>query len=118
MRRLELTFPMPVNLANARLHWRAKTKAHDEWKLRAIVKERGLRGRHRPIERCHVTAVFYSRQPMDDDNCVARLKWPLDLLKERGIIMDDKRPHLMLTGIPEQRQGHPQRIVLTVEEVA
>lgn len=118
MRLLELTFPMPVNIANARLHWAVKSRKHNEWKLRAIVGERGLRGRHRPIQKCQVTAVLYARQRMDDDNAVARLKWPLDLLKERGLIVDDKRPHLMLTGIPEQRQSSPQRIVLTVQEVA
>lgn len=109
---------MPVNLGNARLHWRAKSKLHADWKTRAIVFERGLRGRHRPMARCEVTAILYARGPMDDDNAVARLKWPLDFLKERGIIVDDKRPYLTLTGIPEQRRGHPQRIELIVQELA
>lgn len=118
MRRLELTFPMPVNLANARLHWHAKSKAHQEWIMRAVVSERGLRGRHTPMARCRVTALLYVKRAMDADNAVARLKWPLDLLKLRGIIADDSPAHLLLAGIPEQRAGHPQRIVLVVEEVA
>jgi hypothetical protein len=118
-RTLTLTFPMPVNLANARMHWAVKHRRHQEWKTRAIVMERGLRGRHRPMDRVRVSALMYvGGGPMDDDNATARLKWCLDLLKERGLIVDDKRPHLTLTGIPEQRQGTPKRVVLTLEEVA
>ena len=118
-RTVVVTFPMPLNLANARLHWAAKMRKHNEWKTRAVVGERALRGRHRAMQRVRVTAVMYvGHGPMDDDNATARLKWPLDLLKERGLIVDDKRPHLMLTGIPEQRQGNPRRVVLTLEEVA
>ncbi len=119
MRRLELTFPMPVNLANARMHWAQKARRHEAWKMLAIVRERGLRGRHRPMQQLRVTAIFYvGRGLMDHDNAVARLKWPLDLLKERGLIADDSPRHLTLTGIPEQRQGTPRRLVLTLEEVA
>lgn len=118
MRTVTLTLPMPPNVANARMHWAAKMRARRQWEQRAIVMERGLRGRHRPMQRCRVTAILYLRQRMDDDNSVARLKFPLDLLKARGLIVDDKRPHLELAGIPEQRQGTPQRIVLTVEELS
>jgi hypothetical protein len=117
MRRLELTFPMPVNLANARLHWREKARRHQAWKMLAVVRERGLRGRHRPMQRLRVTAVLYhGGAVMDHDNAVARLKWCLDLLRERGLIVDDSPRHLTLTGIPEQRAGRPRRVVLTLEE--
>lgn len=120
LRTVTLTFPLPVNLANARLHWAAKLRRMHEWQNRAIVHERGLRGRHRRMERVRATAVYYigRAERMDDDNAVARLKWPLDLLKARGLIVDDKRPHLQLAGIPEQRQGTPRRLELTLEELA
>lgn len=119
MRIVTLTFPLPVNLANSRLHWGAKLRKHQEWKTRAIVGERGLRGRHRPMQQVRVSAVFYlGRGPLSDaDNITARLKWPLDFLKERGLIVDDGPKHLTLAGIPEQRQGNPKRLVLTLEEV-
>lgn len=113
-----LTLPMPTNLANARLHWRAKDKAHQAWKTRAVVMEKALHGRHRPMARATVSAVLYvGGGRMDDDNAVARLKWCLDLLKERGLIVDDKRPHLTLEGIPEQRTATPRRVELTLVEV-
>ena len=118
-RTIVVTFPMPVNLANARMHWAKKLRHHHEWKTRAVVGERALRGRHRPMQRVRVSALMYvGGGRMDDDNATARLKWCLDLLKERGLIVDDARPHLTLTGIPEQRQGTPKRVVLTLEEVA
>lgn len=119
MKMLTFTFPMPVNLANARMHWAVKLRKHNEWKTRAMVGERGLRGRHKPMACVRVTAVFYlGRGPFcDADNITARLKWPLDFLKERGIITDDGPRYLTLAGIPEQRQGNPKRVVLTVEEV-
>jgi hypothetical protein len=111
---------MPVNLANARMHWAVKLRKHNEWKQRAIVSERGLRGRHRPMAKVKVSAVFYvgGGAYCDPDNITARLKWPLDLLKERGLIVDDNPRCLTLAGIPEQRQGTPRRVVLTLEEVA
>lgn len=120
MRTITVTMPLPLNLANSRMHWGAKLRKHNEWKLRAIVGERGLRGRHRPMQKVRVSAVFYmGRGPLcDPDNITARLKWPLDLLKERGLIVDDNPRVLTLTGIPEQRQGNPKRVELTLEECA
>lgn len=121
MRTVTITFPMPPNLANARLHWRAKHSKHVAWKQLAIVQERGLRGRPDRFERVKVTVVFYvgnhPRWIMDWDNCTARLKWCLDLLKECGLIVDDSPKHLTLEN-PEQRQEAPRRVVLTLEEVA
>lgn len=116
-RTLTLTFPMPVNLANARLHWAAKNRKHNDWKTRALVGERLLRGRRRTMERVRISAVMYvGRAVMDHDNATARLKWCFDFLKERGLIVDDSPKYLTLTGIPEQRQGTPKRVVLTLEE--
>lgn len=111
--------PLPLNLANSRMHWAAKDLARRQWQERAVVMERGLRGRHRPMERATVSAVlFVGGNTMDDDNAVSRLKWCLDLLKLRGLIVDDKRPHLTLEGIPEQRNATPRRVELTLTEVA
>lgn len=116
---LTFTFPMPANLGNGRQHWAVKHREHEAWKTRALLGDRSLRWRRTPLEQVTVSAVFYiGSKPMDDDNAVARLKWCLDFLKERGIITDDSRKHLRLRGIPEQRPGTPRRVVLTVESLA
>lgn len=113
---LTVVLPLPPNLANWRAHWAKKVRVHNEWKERAIAESRELRGRRprRPFERVTVSAVLYVGCRMDDDNAVSRLKWCLDLLKERGLIVDDKRPHLELEGIPEQRTGSKRRVELTL----
>lgn len=118
MRTLTLTLPLPVNLANSRMHWRTKSRAHQEWENHAIATERQLRVRPVPMQRATASAVLYvGRWVMDDDNATARVKWCLDLAKRQGLILDDKRPHLTLLGIPEQRPEMPRRIELTLTEV-
>lgn len=119
MRVLTFTLPLPPNLANGRMHWWDRVKGQRNWQWRALVAERRLHGRPEPMARARVTAVFYVKQVMDDDNAVARLKWALDLLKVRRFILDDRRPHLELTGIPEQHVDHKApRLELRLEEVA
>lgn len=119
MRTVTLTLPLPLNLANSRMHWAAKRRAHHAWKARAIVMERGLRGRHRPMQRAAASVVLYvGGHRLDDDNATACTKWVWDLLIERGLIVDDRRPHLTLLGIPEQRTSAPRRVELTLTEVA
>ena len=119
LRTITLTFPMPPNLANARMHWAAKYKRQNAWALKALALERKLHGVHEPITRARITAVWHTYNRMDDDNAIARLKWCLDLLVRRQIIVDDKRPHCQLAGIPEQYIDRKNpRVEVTIEEVA
>lgn len=119
MKTITLTFPLPVNLANARMHWAQKLRRHNDWKTRALVEERALRVRpKRPMTKVRVSAVIHvGRVLMDHDNAVARLKWCLDFMIERGLIVDDSPKYLSWAGFPEQRQGNPKRVTLTVEEL-
>ena len=53
---------------------------------------------------------------MDDDNALARCKWPVDWLVSRGYLVDDKPAHCRMT-IPEQiitRKKTEQRLVITI----
>lgn len=110
------TFPLPPNLANARLHWAIKYRRQNEWQGKAIVLEPKLRGQRQVVPRARVTVVLYVHQRMDDDNAVARIKWCLDLLVRRGILAGDKRPQCELAGTPEQHIDRKhQRVELTVE---
>ena len=116
---LILTLPIPENLGNSRLHWAAKHRKHMAWKTLALVWEKQLRGRHKPPHSVRVAVRFYwgRKQFSDADNTVARCKWPLDLLKERGLIVDDKWPHVRWEGFPEQYADKPRRLELTLTEV-
>lgn len=120
MSTVRLTLPLPPNVANGRFmgHWSARCRQLGQWKERAVVLGTGIRGRHRPMQRATLSVVMYvGGGRMDDDNAVARLKPAIDLLKERGLIVDDRRPYLTLLGIPEQRTSSPRRVELTLTEV-
>jgi hypothetical protein len=111
-----LTLPMPPNWPNARMHWAAKHRAGQAWKLEALVKEPQLRGKHKPPHSVQIQARFYlgRKQFMDADNSVSRLKLVVDFLKERGLIVDDKWPHVRWAGFPEQYPNKPRRLELTL----
>lgn len=88
--------------------------------MKAIVDEPQLRGRHQPMETVRVTARFFlsaKAKLLDWDNLMARCKWPIDFLKERGLIVDDGPTQVVWTGIPTQQHGRPPRLELTIEEV-
>jgi hypothetical protein len=81
-----------------------------DYKERVMAKLRG--------DRYRVTATLYVHNRMDDDNAVARLKWPLDALVAAGLLVDDKRPYCELTGIPKQTIARREpRVELLLEAV-
>jgi hypothetical protein len=100
---LVLTLPMPLNLANARLHWRAKDRERDAYFTHCDA----LQARNAvpappavPLVRATIAAAMVLGGHMDDDNAMARLKWPVDWLRTRGYIADDRRKNLRWTGFP------------------
>lgn len=119
---IELVLPMPVNLGNARLHWRtklAKKKAYftalDSIALvhRAIGPSVDLVSRIPPppavpLDQCRITAHLVLGNLMDDDNAMARMKFVLDWLVKRGYIVNDSRRHVRWTGIPTQEVDRKQ----------
>lgn len=105
---MTLTFrlPMPPNLANARMHWRARHAAKVAyWRHLDLL----LAGRilpqppDVPLARATITATLTLHNPMDDDNAMARAKWAQDWLASRGYVAGDSRRHLRWGGIPAQR---------------
>lgn len=122
---MKLILPLPENRANRRgsTHWARVKGDRDTYKQAACVAvwqqttatQRGELG----VGHVAVTATLYVWQYMDDDNAVARLKWPLDVLKRTGVLHDDKRPWCRLSGIPEQKIDRTnQRLELVLEKVA
>lgn len=116
---MKLTFPLPPNLANRRMHWAYRHRLHGDWKLAAVALERKLRRKDRPDEpheKITISATLYVHQRMDLDNAVARLKWCIDMLVMCGIVVDDGPDHVTYTGMPDQviDRDH-QRVELIVE---
>lgn len=114
-----LTLPVPLSLANTRLHWAAKVRAKHEWQARALATEpRLLRDRPaKPLEAVEIVAVFYLVRKRDPDNAAASLKWVLDLLVQLGWLKDDNADVVRGLTVRQSRVSRrsEQRVTLSVE---
>lgn len=105
--RLTLRLPLPPNTANARFHWRTKEKLRSEYFARcdllyaARMLPRAVGGAF-VWERATVSAHLVLGQSMDEDNAMARCKWPLDWAVRKGYVRDDSAKHLKWAGLPTQ----------------
>jgi hypothetical protein len=64
------------------------------------------------IEKASMSSVMKLGHAMDDDNAMARHKWPLDWLKTRGYVLDDRRACLTWKALPSQVVGRKQEYVI------
>ncbi len=115
---MKFVLPLPVNLGNARIHWRKKNRMKKDYWLACTV---GMRlkwpPRGEPWKKATISAHFYVWNLMDDDNAMARVKWSVDWLVLQGYIVDDSRKVLTWSGLPDQTiDRKDQRLVLTLEE--
>ena len=86
---------------NAREHWAPRKRAVDEWKLVARTDIHSQLARNTPLPLkppvgASVTVIIPKAKwrRMDQDNFMARLKPLWDLLREEGIIVDDRQAAL------------------------
>jgi hypothetical protein len=118
-RTLVFIFPMPLNLANARLHWRVKHNARVAY-FATLDQLQAAKEIHPPPPQPFAKGRVYSTMTlgnrMDHDNAMARHKWILDWLQSRGYVANDK--HLDWPQMPGQyiSRREPSRIVLTLTE--
>jgi hypothetical protein len=102
---MKLVVPMPINLANSRMHWRVRHRKKEAyWALLNTLK--GTKNIPRPPRqpplKATISAVMYLHNPMDDGNAMGRMKWVEDWLTSWGYITDDSKKHLEWTGFPKQ----------------
>jgi len=115
---VKLTFPLPVNLANSRLHHFVKhSKRKAYWRLLdgLLTLGRLPEPPHRPWVRVEATVTYYVWNRMDQGNAMNRLKWIEDWLTSRGYLVDDREENLAYTGLPRQlinRKKGQQRVEL------
>lgn len=88
---------LPTDVANARLHWMARNRAHQEAKVRARSAALAAGWQFVP-GRAHltITLVFPVARTRDHDNAVARCKGVIDGLKVM-FFADDDETRLRLT---------------------
>lgn len=116
---LRFEFPLPTNLGNARLHWRAKHRAKKAYwaELDALVLARRLpKPPASPLPRARIAAHLRTYNRMDADNRMFRMKWIGDWLTTRGYVVDDNPDALEWAGVPTQEINRAdQGVELTLE---
>ena len=116
---MTFVFPLPPNRANARGHWRKayreQAKFYAECDMRVLAKLMP-KPPAAPWMRASITAELTMRNPMDDDNALARCKWVCDFLVTRGYILDDRKGRLDWDAIPTQKisRKEPTCIIVTL----
>ena len=120
-----LPLPPPVLGPNVRTNHFAEARVRKKYRedcycltLEAMA-EAKVRSRV-PLRRfvVHGTFFFSCRRKRDYDNLGARLKTPIDAMKDAGLIFDDNSDHLIRTPTTDWfiDKDHP-RLMLDVEEV-
>lgn len=99
------------------MHWTVKHRAKQEYARQVYARQ--LAGQMPltpfvPWEKALVYATLVVGNAMDDDNAVARCKWPLDLLVQLGYLADDRRKVLRWAAFPEQIVSRKQEPSLTL----
>ena len=116
---MRITLPMPPNMANKSFgHWAKKGRARDEYMMLAMVLSQDVKRPRKPFHRARISVTLYTWNPMDRDNLTARLKWPIDFLVERGVIVDDG-PKCLESEMPKQAIDRKHmRVEIELEAIA
>jgi hypothetical protein len=110
-----LMLPMPRRMANgSHGHWSYKLAMQNQYigVLNAMQCARLVPAPPKEPPQCaQLASHLFLRSEMDDDNALARLKWPIDWLVNNHYLAGDKRKNLR-NSIPLQTVTHrePQRI--------
>jgi len=114
---------MPPNLANSRMHWRAKhgqRQAYERFLSGLLYAQQLPAVPALPLPRAVVYAAMRLGHGMDEDNAVARCKWPLDWIVKAGYLEDDRRQVLQWGAFPTQHitRKLPPLLTLTLVPAA
>lgn len=99
-------FPLPENLGNHRMHWRAKNARKKEYyaALDALVTlKHNPRPPTTPWEKAEAEIQMRTLRRMDQDNAHSRLKWVRDWLETRGYIVNDRDLTYQLNAVTAKR---------------
>lgn len=119
---LRITVPMPPDLTNRSGKSRNQYAVAAEKKAFYAHLDQRLMARlltpapTTPFAAARLAATLYLGHAMDEDNAMARCKWPIDWLVTRGYLADDDRARLRWQGQPDQviQRGQEYRITFTL----
>lgn len=116
---MKMVLPLPVNLANCRLHhmvkYRKKKAYWADLDMLLMVK-RLPPPPETPWQAVHITFDWYVWNKMDPDGRDARKKWIIDWLRTRGYIIDDREENVDYTDLPQTVDRKSQRVELQILE--
>jgi hypothetical protein len=119
---LTLVLPLPLNIANSRLHWAVKNK-----KKQRYFEELSLRKDARLIprptysypRRVRVDVTLFVWSKLDRDNAYSRCKWPLDWLVGNGYLAEDCEDRIELVVTQKvDRKNQRMQVTITPMEAA
>lgn len=106
------TLALPPNLANTRMHWTVKSRGKREY-IEGCDRRYPI-GPATTLPTAKASVTLYVHQPMDEDNAVARVKWPIDWFVTRGYVADDS-PDCLSLEVRQELDRKAQRIEITLE---
>ena len=118
---MKLVLPLPVNIANSRLHWAAKhkkKKAYWEHLDILVILNRLPPAPDTPYQSADLVFDWFVWNKLDPDNLGARKKWILDWLVTRGYLADDRESNVTLTDLPQTIDRKCPRVLIEVLEAA
>lgn len=123
MTELVFRFPMPLNLANSRMHFRVKHREKVAyWDMLDMLVLGGILPKKpkKPWPKAKIRSDMVLGAAMDDGNAMNRHKWIEDWLVKRKYIVDDRKTCLTWEGFPTQRISRKNEpcITITLTEVA
>jgi len=118
----KLVFPLPVNIANSRMHWaerNRKKKAYWAHLDLEVYKGTIPPAPDEPVAKAEAWDHWRIWNRSDQDNLRARLKWVQDWLVTRGYLADDTADVLTFPEHPTQEIDRKRpRLELTIREAA
>lgn len=116
---MRFVLPLPLNLANSRVHWRKKHKLKKAYwaELDALQ----LVGRlpappKKPWDKVVIGHHWFVGNRMDPDNTFSRLKWPIDFLRTRGYLVEDREANVTLLSPVQTVDRKDPRVEIELEQ--
>lgn len=115
---MKMILPLPPNRGNGLRghHWATEKRQKDNYFLECLARY-SLNRPDKPYARARISVKLFTHQTMDEDNLMARLKFPLDWLQEREYIEDDSPRVLEWGPVTQEIDRKRQRIEIELEEI-